>query len=143
MVHYDYKVVPAPKRGEKAKGLRAAEDRYALALTNALNAQAALGWEYQRTETLPAEEREGLLGKATVYQNMMVFRRAKPEAKAAPAPAPMIEDKRAEAATAPVVAAPAVTAPAAMPVAGSATTAAEPKSDKTPGVGAADPAHKG
>ena len=78
-----------------------------------------------------------------LFQNMMVFRRAKAEAKAAPVPAPMIEDKRAEAATAPAVAAPAVTAPAAMPVAGSATTAAEPKSDKTPGVGAADPAHKG
>ncbi|WP_386684649.1 DUF4177 domain-containing protein [Loktanella sp. R86503] len=146
MVHYEYKVVPAPKRGEKAKGLRAAEDRYALALTNALNTQAALGWEYQRTETLPAEEREGLMGKATVYQNMMVFRRAKPAANQS-APAPMIEDKREQAtpatAPAPIVAAPAAFAPAAMPVAGSASTAAEPKSDATPDAGAADPAHKG
>jgi hypothetical protein len=53
MVHYEYKVVPAPKRGEKAKGLRAAEDRYALALTNALNAQAALGWNTSAPKPCP------------------------------------------------------------------------------------------
>ena len=96
MAHYEYKVVPAPKRGEKVRGLRAAEDRFAVALANVMNAQAAEGWEYQRTETLPAEEREGLMGKATVFQNMMVFRRLRVTAAPADvAPPPvLIEDKR-------------------------------------------------
>ena len=96
MAHYEYKVVPAPKRGEKVRGLRAAEDRFALALANVMNAQAADGWEYQRAETLPAEEREGLMGKATVFQNMMVFRRLRVTAAPADvAPPPvLIEDKR-------------------------------------------------
>ena len=96
MAHYEYKVVPAPRRGEKVRGLRAAEDRFAVALANVMNAQAAEGWEYQRTETLPAEEREGLMGKATVFQNMMVFRRLRVTAAPADvAPPPvLIEDKR-------------------------------------------------
>ena len=96
MTHYEYRVVPAPKRGEKVRGLRAAEDRFAVALANVMNAQAAEGWEYQRTETLPAEEREGLMGKATVFQNMMVFRRLRMTAAptdVAPPPV-LIEDKR-------------------------------------------------
>ena len=95
MTHYEYRVVPAPKRGEKVRGVRAAEDRFAIALTNVMNAQAAEGWEYQRTETLPAEEREGLMGKATVFQNMMVFRRTRADLTDPAGPAPkLIEDKR-------------------------------------------------
>ena len=96
MAHYEYKVVPAPKRGEKVRGLRAAEDRFAVALANVMNAQAAEGWEYQRTETLPAEEREGLMGKATVFQNMMVFRRTRAHVTDPVPPTPLIEDKRTE-----------------------------------------------
>ena len=100
MTHYEYKVVPAPRRGERVKGVKAAEDRFAIALTNVMNTHAAQGWEYQRTETLPAEEREGLMGKATVFQNMMVFRRQNVAAPAAePSAVAMIEDKRATAPT--------------------------------------------
>ena len=95
MTQYEYKVVPAPRRGERVKGVKAAEDRFAIALTNVMNTHAAEGWEYQRTETLPSEEREGLMGKATVFQNMMVFRRLHAAATATHAPdMPMIEDKR-------------------------------------------------
>ncbi|WP_342070523.1 DUF4177 domain-containing protein [Yoonia algicola] len=98
---YEYKVVPAPLRGLKARGVKTAEDRFALALETAMNALARDGWEYLRADTLPSEQREGLMGKATVYQNMLVFRRAKPVAKAAapapsvaaPRPAPMVEKK--------------------------------------------------
>lgn len=74
---YEYKVVPAPARGLKAKGVKTAEDRFANALQTAMNEQAADGWEYLRADTLPCEQREGLMGKTTVYQNMLVFRRAK------------------------------------------------------------------
>ena len=75
-VNYEYKVVPAPHRGERAKGVKGSEARFALSLGNAMNAQAAEGWEYVRAETLPCEERSGLTGKTTTFMNMLVFRRA-------------------------------------------------------------------
>jgi hypothetical protein len=79
---YEYKVVPAPTRGLKARGVKTAEDRFAHALESAINELAASGWEYLRTDTLPSEQREGLMGKTTVYQNMLVFRRAKKSTQA-------------------------------------------------------------
>ena len=75
MQTYQYKVVPAPKAGLKAKGVRSNEDRFALALETLMNELGAQGWDYVRTDTLPAEERQGLTGRTTVYQNMLVFRR--------------------------------------------------------------------
>ena len=85
MMNYEYKVVPAPVRGKKAKGVKTPEDRFAHALESAMNELGADGWEYLRADTLPCEQREGLMSKTTVYQNMLVFRRAKP-AKAQPKP---------------------------------------------------------
>lgn len=79
---YEYKVVPAPVRGLKAKGVKTAEDRFANALQTAINALAADGWEYLRADTLPCEQREGIMGKTTVFQNMLVFRREKQAAAA-------------------------------------------------------------
>lgn len=98
---YEYKVVPAPLRGLKAKGVKTAEDRFALALETAMNDLARDGWEYLRADTLPSEQREGLMSKTTVYQNMLVFRRAKAVAKpaalaaavSAPPPAPTVPKK--------------------------------------------------
>lgn len=72
---FEYSVIPAPKRGQKARGVKTPEDRFAHALAEVMNAKGAEGWEYVRTDTLPAEERQGLTGTKTVYQNMMVFRR--------------------------------------------------------------------
>ncbi|MEZ5721229.1 MAG: DUF4177 domain-containing protein [Paracoccaceae bacterium] len=72
---FEYKVVPAPTRGRKAKGVKTPADRFARALEDTINELAAEGWEYQRTDTLPAEERQGLTGRTTIYQNMLVFRR--------------------------------------------------------------------
>jgi hypothetical protein len=73
---FEYKVVPAPTRGKKARGVKTAADRFAKALAEAINTEAAEGWEYLRTDTLPSEERQGLTGRTTVFQNMLVFRRA-------------------------------------------------------------------
>jgi len=81
MAQFEYKVVPAPKRGVKARGVKGTEEQFAHALTLLMNEAAAEGWEYQRTDTLPCEERKGLTGKTTVYQNMLVFRRNLTEAK--------------------------------------------------------------
>lgn len=100
---YEYKVIPAPTRGVKAKGVRTPEERFANALQTEMNAQASDGWEYLRTDTLPSEQREGLLSKTTVYQNMLVFRRAKVVARPAmqppeppiAAPRPQSDEERA------------------------------------------------
>ncbi|WP_428539635.1 hypothetical protein [Profundibacter sp.] len=40
-----------------------------------MNELGADGWEYQRSDTLPSEERSGLRGKTTIFHNMLVFRR--------------------------------------------------------------------
>lgn len=72
---YEYTVVPAPKKGLKAKGVKSNEDRFAFALQSTMNELGAQGWEYLRTDTLPTEERQGLTGRTTTYQNMMVFKR--------------------------------------------------------------------
>lgn len=82
MQHYEYKVIPAPRRGEKARGARTTADRFAVALTQVMNQLAREGWEYLRADTLPCEERVGLTGTATHFQNMLVFRRALPAAVA-------------------------------------------------------------
>ncbi|WP_348647026.1 DUF4177 domain-containing protein [Aliiroseovarius sp. S1123] len=72
---YEYQVIPAPRKGKKARGVKGSEARFALAIQEVLNDASADGWEYLRTDTLPSEERSGLTGRATVYQNMLVFRR--------------------------------------------------------------------
>ena len=86
MTRYDYKVVPAPERGLKAKGVKSAEARFAFALEQLMNEMAAEGWEYQRAETLPSEERQGISGKQVVYRNVLVFRRAREDDIAAHEP---------------------------------------------------------
>ena len=73
---FEYKSGSGTDPGQKVKGLRTTADRFAHALSEVMNAQAAEGWEYLRTDTLPAEERTGLTGRTTVFQNMLVFRRA-------------------------------------------------------------------
>jgi len=98
---FEYKVVPAPTRGKKAKGIRSSADRFANALSAVINDHAADGWEYLRTDTLPAEERQGLTGRTTVFRNMLVFRRPAEEAtEAEPAESgavtPVLETEPAE-----------------------------------------------
>ncbi|WP_417743499.1 hypothetical protein [Salipiger sp.] len=75
MTQYQYKVVPAPAKGEKAPGVKAAEDRFARAIERLMNEMAADGWEFQRAELLPSEERSGLTSSQTVWRNLLVFRR--------------------------------------------------------------------
>lgn len=81
MSGYEYRVVPAPRRGEKARGVKTTEERFALALTQLMNKLGREGWEYQRADTLPVDERVGLTGSKTTYQNMLIFRRSLPEAE--------------------------------------------------------------
>ena len=76
MQTFEYTVIPAPVRGEKAKGARTGVERFSYALLIEMNRMAANGWEYVRAETLPCEERSGLTSRTTVYHNVLVFRRA-------------------------------------------------------------------
>jgi len=88
MSSYEYTVIPAPGRAEKSKGAKAGIERFAATLGDVLNAMARDGWEYVRAEVLPAEERSGLTSRATVYHNLLVFRRSTaPEPLREPAPA--------------------------------------------------------
>ena len=95
MRQFEYKAVPAPNTGTKAKGVKTREDRFALSITEALNEMAEDGWEYVRAEMLPLEERKGLTGTQTSYQNVLIFRRLKaaplaldesPRVRSVPAP---------------------------------------------------------
>lgn len=72
---FEYRVIPAPNRGQKARGIRTPADRFANAIELKMNELAAEGWEYLRADTLPSEERQGLKGRKTVYQSVLVFRR--------------------------------------------------------------------
>ncbi len=82
---HEYKVIPAPRRGEKARGAKSVGERFGVALAHAMNEMAREGWEYLRAETLPCDERSGLTGTATHFHHMLVFRRPLALAEAAPA----------------------------------------------------------
>lgn len=105
MAGFEYKVVPAPTKGQKAKGIRSSEDRFAHAVELLINKMALDGWEFQRSETLPSTERSGLTSTTTSWNNILVFRRRRPEEvpqeepKQLAAPTPDTND----ATTAPVV----------------------------------------
>lgn len=75
-MRYEYKVVPAPAKGIKARGVKTPEARFALGVEQILNELGAQGWEYQRADLLPSEERAGLTGSTTNWRNLLVFRRA-------------------------------------------------------------------
>lgn len=76
MAIYEYKVVPAPEKGLKGKGVKGHRERFANALQTLMNKHGADGWEYVRADTLPCEERSGLMtSSSTSFLNMLVFRR--------------------------------------------------------------------
>ena len=85
MQHYEYKVVPSPRKGEKTRLAKTTPDRFALALTTLMNQLGTDGWEYLRSDALPCDERVGLTGSKTTFQNMLIFRRV-PEAVAGTRP---------------------------------------------------------
>lgn len=116
---YEYKVIPAPVRGDKARGVKTTADRFALTLTGLMNQMGADGWLYLRADTLPCEERAGLTGTKTTIQNVLVFRRPLAGLATTIAPAPAVPGPVIPA---PVVAAPAATAgkPASVPSLGGA-----------------------
>lgn len=75
MAQFEYKVIPAPAKGEKVKGLKTPEARFAHKIETSLNEIAAEGWEYVRAELLPSVERSGLTSSTTEWRTLLVFRR--------------------------------------------------------------------
>lgn len=75
MPDYEYKVVPSPRTLAKERGVKGTEARFALKLTQVMNELGAEGWEFQRADTLPVDERRGLSGRNEVLINVLVFRR--------------------------------------------------------------------
>ena len=76
MEHFEYKVVPAPRRGIRTKGAKGTAGKFAGAMESILNELAASGWEYVRAESLPVDERQGLsMRKTESYQNVLIFRK--------------------------------------------------------------------
>lgn len=100
MAHYEYKVIPAPSKGKKAPGVKGTEARFAHGLEQVMNEMGADGWEYQRSDILPSEERQGLTSSHTVYRSVLVFRRARdveqPPVIAEEKVEPVIEDQPPE-----------------------------------------------
>ncbi|WP_414898224.1 hypothetical protein [Rhodovulum sp. YEN HP10] len=77
-VCYEYRVLPAPERGRRSRGLKGPAERFAYALEETMNEMAAEGWTYLRAESLPSEERQGLFGgRRRTLRNVLVFRRAR------------------------------------------------------------------
>ena len=106
MPRYEYKIVPAPAKGLKGKGIKGAEARFSHGLQELMNGLAGDGWESQRAEILPSIERAGLTGATTEWRNVLVFRRLqetetelfKPELLPAPDEAPPVVEQRAQSA---------------------------------------------
>jgi len=74
MPRYEYKIVPAPEKASKIKGLKGPE-RFAATIEHVMNEMGAEGWQYLRADTLPQEERTGLTGKARHERNLLIFQR--------------------------------------------------------------------
>ncbi|PWK62089.1 DUF4177 domain-containing protein [Roseicyclus mahoneyensis] len=86
MPRYEYKLVPAPEKALKQKGLKGAAT-FAATLEDVLNEMGRDGWSYLRADTLPEEVRTGLTSKTTVYRNILIFQRALPQDQPDPAAA--------------------------------------------------------
>lgn len=77
MGKYEYKVLPTPRRAKRAKGVKGEPARFAHALTDVMNLEAAEGWEFFKSETLPMESKSGMFkGLTETFQSVLIFRRS-------------------------------------------------------------------
>ena len=76
---YEYKCVGAPERARRKRGAKTRTDRVASAMQDLINAEAVDGWEYQRTDLVPIEERAGFLSRPVeAHRAVLIFRRIAP-----------------------------------------------------------------
>ena len=73
---YEYKCVGAPERPKRQRGVRGRSERVALAMQEIIDAEAVDGWEYQRTDLVPVEEKNGFFSRThEVHRAVLIFRR--------------------------------------------------------------------
>ena len=85
MPSYEYKIVPAPRRARRYKGVRGGAESFARTLEETIAAEAVDGWEYHRADSLPCEEKKGFLrGREDSLHSVLVFRRSKPPIERGP-----------------------------------------------------------
>lgn len=76
MSYYDYKIVPAPKKAKKVKGVSGVADLFALTLNDAINEIARQGWEYYGSEQLSIQTPGGWFSRSkTEEHTVLVFRK--------------------------------------------------------------------
>lgn len=76
MQQYDYKVVPAPRRLKRIRGVSSSAELCAVTLAETLNAVAREGWEYLRAEQVSAAQEGGWFRRgAEVVETVLIFRR--------------------------------------------------------------------
>jgi hypothetical protein len=84
---FEYKCVGGPERPKRLRGTRSRSERVALAMQEIINIEAVDGWEYQRTDLVPVEEKAGLFSRAhDVHRAVLIFRRERSAARPAHAP---------------------------------------------------------
>ncbi len=102
MAYFDYKVVPAPHRSKKAKGISDPAELFALTLTDAINEHARDGWEYLRAENMATQTPRGFLKRATEESvAVLVFRRERAGLDPQLEASPMARNVRTESFSAP------------------------------------------
>ncbi len=73
---FEYRLLPTPAASKKAKGLKAVPERFAHALTEALNTEAKNGWEFVGQESFSVDDKQGLMKKPiTTELTYLVFKR--------------------------------------------------------------------
>lgn len=129
---YEYKCVAAPEKARRRRGAKTRSARVAMAMEDILKAESGGGWEYQRTDLLPVEEKSGLFGRTQeVHRAVLVFRRAVASSRPTPVHAPVAAQPTPVAAEPVPVAAP--VAPVAAPVEVQETPAPIPAASETDG----------
>ena len=113
---YEYKCVAAPEKARRRRGAKTRTARVAGAMEDILKAEAVDGWEYQRTDLIPVEEKSGMFSRAhEVHRAVMVFRRALQASVSQPVQAPLaVQPQPAPAVQ--IVPEPAAPTPAPQPV---------------------------
>ena len=122
MADLEYKTIAAPRRAQKVKGVKGADERYAHTIGEIIDEQAAKGWRYLQADTFHFEEKNGFFSAArSVARTVLIFcrDRAQPVAAQPPAAAPARRAAPAE----PAFSADAEPAPAAAPQLGGAERA--------------------
>lgn len=83
---YEFKMIPAPERPARMKGLARGEDQFCATLTNVVNEMAADGWEYVRCEALPCSRSRWAFWARRTERQVFVFRRLRVRSTLLPSP---------------------------------------------------------